>query len=173
MMWNRRPGGDAADPHGVAELLGRVGRHLGPPSLLGRRLLCSTAQMVRLSRRVEAAASTHGGPLYVGVQEASRLDAQADVYTSLLDRDVEVVAFGSGGRPDVAVEWVAVPVDRHAVASQWLLARPGLNARALVGFEISPPARVHRVWEGFLTSDTRLVDSLVRHLEGVRAAAVG
>lgn len=174
MDWCRRPAGDPVDPHGVADLLGRAARDMGGRPLAGTRFVFSTRDMLRTSRQIEVAVRDTPGPLYVGFQEAARLDRQHDVYADLCASGTEVVAFGVGAGPASlpAVEWIAVPADDTALVTQWFLVTQVPDPVAFVGFLVAPRhSAPGRPWEGFISRDTRLVDRLASHLEQVRTGA--
>jgi hypothetical protein len=166
MEWRRKPGSDPADPHGVADLLSRACETVLATPVGGTRFLYSTDEMLRVSRGIEQAAMVDPSvPLYVGVQQGHRLNAQEDVYDTLVCAGVQVHAFGVDHGTGVrGVRWTRVDADPHALAAQWFLVRMGRHPRALVGFELSSSPGGPRRWEGFETRDPRLVEGIASHL---------
>ena len=171
MDWTRLPSSERVDPHGVADLLARACEEARQTTLAGTRFMLSAREMLRATRVVEAHAALARGPLYVGVQDAANLDEQRDVYRTLLDQGVAVVAFGVGqGFLDLpGLAWVPVPDDSSQLASQWFLVTEDPSPMALVGFEVGPATQRIR-WEGFTTRDARLVELLAAHLASLHQA---
>ncbi|MEE8601700.1 hypothetical protein [Euzebya tangerina] len=163
----RRPSGDPADPHGVADLLARACGAVATTAVEGTRFVFSTKEMLRVSREIEQAALVEpADPLYVGVQHGHRLDVQDEVYSDLINRGVTVFAFGTDeGTVVDGVQWVRVHDDDRLLAASWFLVRGGSDAHALVGFEVGEPIDGVRQWEGFESRDSRLVDGMIRHLD--------
>ena len=172
MDWRINPGVSPSDPHGVADLIVRVCPPDGSGPIDGTRFEFRTTQMVRASRAIERAALLEPDvPLYVGVQLGFRLDAQREVYAPLLAAGVAVHAFGTDDAPELDVDWTRVDDDPRRIESQWFVVREGREPAALVGFEVGHDhGRRRRVWEGFQSTDPRLVARLASHLAGVRAA---
>ncbi len=166
MDWQRKPGRDPADPHGVAALLYRACDEVSGAMVEGTRFVFTTDEMLRVSRDIEQAAMLDPSTsLYVGVQQGYRLDDQADVYRTLADAGVQVHAYGvdeGTGVPDV--RWVQVPADPYDLSTQWFLVRGGGTPHALVGFELSSSPGGPRRWEGFETRDRLLVAGIVDYL---------
>ncbi len=149
----------------------------GGEALRGTFFLRDAHEMLHATREIETAARELDATLYVGFQDAARLDDEADVYRQLT-REATVIAYGVGHpRTDIdALEWVSVPHDRHALDNQWFLILTGEETLAFVGYETSP-ARSYRkgpsqneerTWEGFTSGDQRLIEHLVRRLERSR-----
>jgi hypothetical protein len=153
---------------------------VGDRELRGTHFVNDAREMLLATREIEAAARHDAAVLYVGFQDAARLDDESDVYRELQKR-VDVIAYGVG-EPDAhldSMEWVAVPRDRHALHNQWFLVLQGAERLAFVGFETSPPKYFRRgpsynegrTWEGFTTDDDGLIDHLVQRLEHTRSLA--
>ena len=152
----------------------------GDEQLRGTFFVNDAREMLRATREIERAASEQGATLYVGFQDAARLEDEADVYRDLVDH-ADVTAYGVG-QPRVEIEqleWISVPRDRRALHNQWFLVLEGDERLAFVGYETSPPKSFRkgpsyndeRTWEGFTTGDERLVQHLVHRLEHARALA--
>ncbi|HEX6254887.1 MAG TPA: DICT sensory domain-containing protein [Euzebyales bacterium] len=152
----------------------------GDRPLRGTHFVNDAREMLLATREIEAAARDDGAVLYVGFQDAARLDDESDVYREL-QKQADVIAYGVGqpkAGPD-RVEWVAVPRDRHALHNQWFLVLHGTERLAFVGFETSPPKYFRRgpsynegrTWEGFTTDDEGLIDHLTQRLEHARSLA--
>jgi hypothetical protein len=149
----------------------------GDQPLRGTFFLNDAPEMLRATREIEQAAGELDTSLYVGFQDAARLDDEAEVYRRLASQTA-VVAFGVGGpKTDVdGLTWVSVPHDRHALDNQWFLILTGEETLAFVGYETSPPRSYRkgpshndeRTWEGFTSGDQRLVDHLLRRLDRSR-----
>jgi hypothetical protein len=145
--------------------------------LRGTFFLHDADEMLHATRQIEAAAQELDATLYVGFQDAARLDDEADVYR-LLAREARVIAYGVGEpRTDIEeLEWVSVPHDRRALDNQWFLVLVGEETLAFVGYETSPPRSYRkgpsqneeRTWEGFTSGDQRLIEHLVDRLERSR-----
>lgn len=168
MEWRRRTTGDPADPHGVAELLGRACAAVSATTVAGTRFLFTTDQMLAVSREIEQACIVYpDDDLYVGAQRSDHLLAQADIYGILTAVGVTVHAFVTdGGAALDGVSWIDVPADPSALSANWFLVRGGDGPHALVGFEVDDHADGvdGRRWEGFETRDPFLVDGIIAHL---------
>lgn len=161
----------------VAALLARAA---GDEPLRGTFFLNDAREMLRATREIERAAAESHATLFVGFQDAERLDDEADVYRDLVTR-ADVTAFGVGEpRHDIdGLTWVSVPRDRHALDNQWFLVLTGKEPLAFVGYETSaarafrqgPSYNEERSWEGFTTGDERLVGFLRQRLEQARDVA--
>lgn len=162
-----------SDPD-VAALLAAAA---GDEPLRGTFFVNDAREMLVATREIEQAAREYAGTLYVGFQDAARLDDEAATYRSLV-KETSVVAYGVG-RPRTQIdglEWVPVPRDRHALHNQWFLVLTGEESVAFVGYETSPPSayrkgpsqNAERTWDGFTTGDRRLVDHLIDRLHRVR-----
>lgn len=148
--------------------------------LRGTFFVSDAREMLASTREIESAAREYSTTLYVGFQDAARLDDEANVYRKLV-KEADVVAYGVG-RPKTQLddlEWISVPRDRHALHNQWFLILDGEESLAFVGYETSPPSsfrkgpshNTDRTWDGFTTGDQRLVDYLLTRLEHVRTLA--
>lgn len=175
MDWRVKPGLNPTDPHGVADLVMRACPPDGSGPIDGTRFELRTAEMIAVSRDIERAALLEVDvPLYVGFQQAFRLHAQQQVYRQLVLAGVPVHAFGVDDAPDgLDVEWTRVTDDPLRLESQWFVIREGRQPAALVGFEVDADGGGRRrTWEGFHSTDPRLVARLVDHLASVRASRV-
>lgn len=167
------PSARTSDPD-VAALLNEAD---GDEPLRGTFFVNDAREMLVATREIERAARENDATLYVGFQDAARLDDEADVYRSLV-REASVIAYGVGRpRNDIdGLEWVSVRRDRHALHNQWFLVLSGEESLAFVGYETSPPSAYRkgpsqnavRTWDGFTTGDRRLVDHLVQRLQRTR-----
>lgn len=180
MDWERRPSGNPTDPNGIGDLLARAHEAIGGPPLTGTRFVHTPREMLASTRQIEAQVSGVDTTLYVGFQRASRLDSAHDIYRGIVAAGTDVVAFGVGEpQPVRGLEWVEIDDRPLALENQWYLVTQKPEPVAFVGFETSPSylhaagpaASPGKTWEGFVSSDQRLVDALVEHLEKVRAAA--
>lgn len=179
MDWQRRPGEDPRDPAGVGRVLDRARETLGGTALSGERFVHDARRMLDKTRQIEAQALGAAPVLYVGFQDADRLDEVADLYDRIGDHGTKVVAYGveQPRRLPAGLEWIQVADRPLALENQWFLVSPEPWPLGLVGYETSaePQRRTGgtrspaRTFEGFYTRDPRLVGALVDHLERVRA----
>lgn len=179
MDWRREPSDDANDPTGVTALLERAQNELGGDPITGTRFLHDATEMLRATREIEAAVSGVDTTLYVGFQNAEKLDGEADVYRALTKGGTSVQAFGEGTSQEARrldrVTWTALPQQRYALENQWFLVTRDPEPIAFVGFEASPEdQRGHgdatdprKSWEGFVTDDERVIDAIIAHLDSV------
>ncbi|MGI9017173.1 MAG: hypothetical protein ACR2HR_08740 [Euzebya sp.] len=181
MQWRRQPNDDPVDPHGVADLLSRACAEVTKGPIEGTRFLFGTAEMLRVSREIEQSTIVQpGGTLYVGTQSHEHLERQSDVYHTLLDAGVRVVAHGTDhGTSIPGITWVQVPDDAMSLAASWFLVRSGDSPHALVGFELAPvegdadgEEPFPRLWEGFETRDGVMVAGIIVYLEGLNQRGV-
>ena len=172
-------GSEAGRQAGVLDLLRRAQRELGGDPLTGTRLLYRARDMLAATREIEAAVRGDGATLFVGFQQAGKLDTEAATYRDLVAAGVRVVAMGTGEPGHLpGVEWVRLPEDPTALQNQWLLVAEQPEPIAFVGFETSEPDRFgrggvddpSRTFTGFVTADPRLVRAIAEHLEGIRRA---
>lgn len=182
MDWHRAPDADARDPHGVAGLLARAHADIGGPPLHGTRFLINSAAMLAATRRLEAAVGDHAAHLHVGFQRAAKLRGEAAAYRDLVAADTRITAFGMDPL-DQAIDglrWIQLQPDPTALENQWFLVTTAPRPSCFVGFEVSP-ATMHgrgpasdaaKRWEGFESSDPRLVEAISAHLDEVAARAV-
>lgn len=182
MDWRRAGDPDADDPSGVAGLLAEVQAELGQDDpLLGTRFLHDATEMLRATRMIEHAVEGVDTTLYIGFQNAGKLDGEAGVYTALGQRGTRVLAFGTGHPAnDVpGVRWCPLDDDPLALENQWFLITRAPEPIAFVGYETTTGLRrgqggaraVGKSWEGFISADTRVIDSLVARLDQAAADA--
>jgi hypothetical protein len=177
MDWQRHPSDDAHDPTGLAALLRQAQDEAGSDPVQGTRFLHDAGQMLQLSREIEASVSGVGATLWVGFQNVATFLKEFDVYRDLTRQGSTVHAFGEGA-PQAAAElarfsWTGLPRRPHALENQWFLVTREPEPVAFVGFEISPEAvrgqgdatGPAKSWEGFVSSDDRLADLIIAHLE--------
>lgn len=178
MDWRRAtddPGG------GLSGLLERAQQEVGGTPLRGTRFLHDASDMLRATREIEAAVTDCDTTLWVGFQSGEKLAGEVDVYRELCGRGTRVHGFGEGS-PAVADEldgftWTSVASSPGALENQWFLITREPEPVAFVGYETSPEEQrtegsagdAPKSWEGFVTSDARLIDLLIDHLDGVRA----
>lgn len=171
----------------VAQFIGRMELSLrnGGTPIEGFLFLNSPLEMLRFSREIEEEilANPEGADLYVGFQNAGRLAGERRRYRKIVDAGVRVVGFGVGEAPDflagTQAEWVSLPMDRHLLINQWFLVSANPVPIAFVGWETSPDKQFGegglsqhgKSFEGFVTSDPRIITALVEHLDHVREGA--
>lgn len=94
----------------------------GDAPISGTRFVNDSADMLYATREIEQSIRRLGGTLYVGFQDAERLDDECDVYGELIGHDVRVAAFGVG-QPECVdgldgLRWTEVRRDRRALNNQ-------------------------------------------------------
>jgi hypothetical protein len=148
----------------------------GDEPLRGTRFINDAADMLRATREIEQSIRRGGrGTLYVGFQDAERLDDEVGVYHRLINAGVSVVAFGVG-KPEHELDglrWTEVRRDRYALHNQWFLISTGVEPIAFIGYETSPddvyrkgPAgNDERTWRGFVTDEARVINHVIDTLE--------
>lgn len=179
MDWQRKPSDSVEDPTGLAALLDEAQAEIGGDPMVGARFLHDADEMLRSTREIEASVTDGETTLWVGFQRDKIFAREYDVYRDLSKQGVTVVAFGEGqpkGVDDLQnFTWVSVPPNRFALENQWFLVMQEPEPLAFVGYETSPePIRGSgragspaKSWDGFVSTDPRLVDLVVAHLETV------
>ncbi len=172
---------------GVARFIKRMERSLrnGGTPIEGFQFLNSPLEMLYFTREIEEEilASPEGADLYVGFQTTGKLGGERRRYRRILEAGVRMVGFGAGAAPDFLADtqavWVSLPMDRHLLVNQWFLVSVNPVPIALVGWEISPDDQFGvgglmqqgKGFEGFVTSDPRVITALVEYLDHVREGA--
>ena len=165
---------------GFVERMERELRGEGGP-IEGFRFLHTTEEMLRFTREIGDEVLNNPGEanLYTGFQTAAKFDAEMDRYEEILRAGVRVAAYAQGPPPegfDVGkFWWVEVPRDTRALENQWFLASAAPTPIVFAGWETSPADRfgiggmaaAGKVFEGFVTTDSRVVDAVVEHLDSV------
>ena len=166
---------------GIAEMARRVVDEIGDSHLPGTRFTYDAREMLRATREIEATVRG-GGRLWVGFQNASKLDHEAARYEDLTASGADVVAFGSGrpGRcPEVGFRWIELEPSSVRLENQWFLVTTDREPIAFVSWEVSDPARFgvggisapDKQFVGFVTDDPRVISALMSHLETTAMAA--
>ena len=169
---------------GVARFIERMERDLrnGGTPIEGFQFLHSPLEMLRFSREIEEEVLAHpeGSDLYVGFQNIEKLLGEQLRYRRILDAGIRLVGFGEGDAPgflaDSPAEWISLSRDRNLLINQWFLVSTAPEPVAFVGWEISREDRFGaggvtdhgKSFEGFVTSDARVVTALVEYLDQVR-----
>ena len=172
---------------GVAQFTNRMERSIrnGGTPIEGFQFLNSPLEMLRFTRQIEEEilASPEGADLYVGFQNSEKLADERRRYRKILEAGVRMVGFGTGEAPDflagTQAEWISLPMDRHLLVNQWFLVSANPVPIAFVGWEISRDEQFGvggltqqgKSFEGFVTSDPRVITSLVEYLDHVREGA--
>lgn len=171
----------------VKRFIGRMERELrnGGTPIEGFQFLNSPLEMLRFSREIEEEIlkNPEGADLYVGFQNAEKLAGERRRYQQILAAKVRMVGFGEGDPPDflagTTAEWVSLPRDRNLLVNQWFLVSSTPVPIAFVGWETSPEDRfgvgglshAGKSFEGFVTSDPRVITGLVEYLDHIREGA--
>ncbi len=161
---------------GIAEIAERIVTEVGDRQLEGTRFTYDAREMLRATREIEGSLAS-GGRLWVGFQRAAKLEHERDRYAELTTR-AEVVAFGTGEPSlpsDVSLRWVSVQPTTDRLENQWFLITTEPEPIGFVSWEVSDPERFgeggisapDKRFVGFVTSDRRVIDDLVRHLTDV------
>lgn len=183
MDWRRHPSEDPRDPEGVGGLLQRLAAELGGRPLQGWRFSHDGSSMRSVLRELEARSAGVADKLYVGFQHADNLEREQDIYSAIGSTGTQVLGFGAGS-PNVSIPglgWVSLPTDPFALANQRFLITRDPEPAAVVGF--ATPTRSDQTvgheaaqddhepeadsWEGFSSSDPRVVEALLDHLGGL------
>mgnify|MGYP001819262026 FL=1 len=164
MDWSYPQG---AGPEGIFEIGRRLAEHIGriPDATTFTN---DAREMLRLTRRVEA--ESRGGRLFVGYQNARKLELERSRYESLIEDGTEVVAFGEGqlDRPIEGLEYRSLSKDHARLANNWFLVTDAPERVAFVSWEISDPdafgeggaATPGKAFVGFVTDDPVVVAEL-------------
>lgn len=164
MDWNYPQG---AGPEGIFEIGRRLAEHIGriPDATTFTN---DAREMLRLTRRVEAEA--RGGRLFVGFQNARKLELERIRYESLVAAGTQVVAFGEGqlDEPIEGVEYRSLAPGHQRLANNWFLVTDAPERVAFVSWEIGDPASFGeggaatpgKAFVGFVTDDPVVVAEL-------------
>ena len=153
-------------------------------ALEGSTFLSDGREMLRISRVFEnrLLESDALGTLYVGFQNARKLEHEAKRYRAIRKAGAQVFAFGESAPEPAAAgaveAWYRLPRDLHRLENQWYLVMRHPEPYAFVGWEISeePLWGEHGVtypgkrFVGFVSEDPRLVMGISSHLDLVRAS---
>ena len=158
----------------------RVVDEIGDSQLPGTRFTYDAREMLRATREIEAAVRG-GGRLWVGFQNATKLDHEASRYADLTASGAEVVAFGSGRplRAGMSPRWIELEASTVRLENQWFLVTTDPEPIAFVSWEVSDPALFgvggisapEKEFVGFVTDDSRVIAALVSHLQAAAMAA--
>ena len=146
----------------------------------GFKFLKSSKEMLKVTREIEdeALISRSGNELFVGFQNVDKLYYEKSRYEQLISAGVIVHAFGNK-IPDKAKgnsfsTWNILDNSTSKVENQWFLTSQHPYPIAFIGWEtsleifgqgrLSDPSKV---FEGFATSDLRVVASLINHLKQI------
>ena len=176
-----------SEKSGVVRFVERMERELrnGGTPIEGFQFLNSPLEMLRFTREIEeeVLANPEGADLYVGFQNSEKLAGERRRYRRLLDAGVRLTAFGVGAAPDfpsnIRDHWASLKPDRHLLVNQWFLVSSNPVPIAFVGWETSPQDRFGeggltgegKSFEGFVTSDPRVITALIEYLDHVFAGA--
>tara|TARA_B100001146_G_scaffold194479_1_gene181618 strand:- start:218 stop:1324 length:1107 start_codon:yes stop_codon:yes gene_type:complete len=169
---------------GVPNFLNRMDSKLrgeGLP-LEGFSFLNSAQEMLKITREIEDSAAAFGSDssMYVGFQNIDKLASEYDRYQNLISKGVSIHAFGTGDvntwTNEACTTWNSVPKSISKVENQWILVSNSPTPIAFVGWEVSRElfgegrlSDPGKMFEGFVSSDTRVVENLLAHLENVKS----
>ena len=152
---------------GIFEIGRRLAEHVGriPDATTFTN---DAREMLRVTRRVESAA--RGGRLFVGFQNADKLEKERARYEALVAEGTDVVAFGAGelSKPIDGLEYRALSPDRLRLVNNWFLVTDAPERVAFVSWEISEgvafgqggAATPGKAFVGFITDDPLVVAEL-------------
>jgi hypothetical protein len=181
MDWTYPTTPDDRRAEGISEMARRVVDEIGDSHLPGTRFTYDAREMLRATREIEAAVRG-GGELWVGFQNASKLDHEAARYEDLTASGADVIAFGTG-RPGIApavrLRWIQLEPSSVRLENQWFLVTTDPEPIAFVSWEVSDPALFgvggisapDKQFVGFVTDDGRVIAALVSYLEAAAMAA--
>ena len=175
----------AQDPSGVEGFIIRLDAELRRDTsypIEGFRFLKSGEEMLRITREIEdeALRANVGSTLYVGFQRGEKLAKELNRYRRLQDAGVPVVGFGHGTPTETlantAEQWVDLDLDVKAFENQWFLVTVSPMPILFIGWETSSPdmfgrgriSSAGKEFQGFVSTDRRIVDAAIALLERVR-----
>tara|TARA_Y100000817_G_C16800468_1_gene519395 strand:- start:49 stop:1155 length:1107 start_codon:yes stop_codon:yes gene_type:complete len=146
----------------------------------GFEFIHSSKKMLDITRQIEndILRSQKPSSLYVGFQSIEKLDTEISRYEELINNNIEVKAFGIGKPRDEHKHslstWVEIPKSISLVENQWFLVSESPSPIAFVGWEVSEEIFAEgklsdpgKMFEGFVSSDERVIKSLLQHLDSV------
>ncbi|MEO8457765.1 MAG: DICT sensory domain-containing protein [Chloroflexota bacterium] len=175
---------NAVDIHGIGAFVKRFEEAVsyGEEPLTGFTFLHNAKLMLSFTREIEQdilhAQTT--GPLYVGFQNALKLEAEAERYRRLKSIGVTVYGFGEGDPARSGAEglaqWKPLEANHALLENQWFLVSTTPKPIAFVGWEVSAEeiwgkggiSAPSKAFAGFVSGDERVVGAIVAHLNDVR-----
>lgn len=146
----------------------------------GFEFIHSSKKMLDITRQIEDDILDSNLPssLYVGFQAIEKLDREISRYEKLIDNNIKVKAFGIGqpkkSHQNALTTWVEIPKSVSLVENQWFLISESPSPIAFVGWEVSEEIFAEgklsdpgKMFEGFVSSDERVIKSLLQHLDSV------
>ena len=146
----------------------------------GFEFIHSSKKMLDITRQIEneILLSEQPSSLYVGFQAIEKLDTEIPRYEELIKNNIEVKAFGIGKPSGIHGKslstWIEIPKSVSLVENQWFLVSESPSPIAFVGWEVSEDIFAEgklsdpgKMFEGFVSSDDRVVKSLLQHLDSV------
>ena len=167
----------------VRELVLRMDTNLRENGLPieGFEFLHSSSKMLEITRQIEdeLSRSPESATLHVGFQRIDKVDNELDRYNQLRNSGTQVYAYGVGiPTPDqlsVVDDWISLAFSVSNVENQWFLVSESPTPIAFVGWETSKElfgqgklSNPEKMFEGFVSSDERVIKSLISHLDSVR-----
>lgn len=177
MDWTYPTTDASSRAQGIAVMAERLVAEVSDSRLSGTRFTYDAREMLRATREIEAT-KLAGGDLWVGFQNASKLEYEAERYARITATGARVIAFGTGSPDlpdDVRLRWIEVEPDILRLENQWFLVTTEPEPIAFVSWEVSEPDRFgkggisasDKRFVGFVTDDRRVIDQLVEYLEAV------
>lgn len=156
-----------AGPEGIYEIGRRLAEHIGriPDATTFTN---DAREMLRITRRVESVA--RGGRLFVGFQNAGKLELERERYERLASAGTDIVAFGEGHLDESipGLEYRTLRPDHQRLANNWFLVTDAPERVGFVSWEIGRPdtfgqggaATPGKEFVGFITDDPLVVTEL-------------
>ena len=169
--------------NGVRELVLRMDQSLRSNGLPieGFEFIHSTKKMLEITREIEdeIKKSPRDVTLYVGFQNIDKLDKEINRYKELRSMGIKINAFGMNEASEIysgAIDnWTKINESPENVENQWFLVVENPSPIAFVGWEISDELFAKgklsdpgKKFQGFASSDIRVVRSLMQYLDSVR-----
>ena len=167
----------------VRELVLRMDSNLRENGLPieGFEFFHSSSKMLEITRQIEdeLSRSPESATLHVGFQRIDKVDNELDRYHQLRNSGTQVYAYGVGiptaDQLSVVDDWISLAFSVSNVENQWFLVSESPTPIAFVGWETSKElfgqgklSNPEKMFEGFVSSDERVIKSLISHLDSVR-----
>ena len=168
---------------GIRELVLRMDQSLRSDGLPieGFEFIHSTKKMLEITREIEdeIKKSPQEVTLYVGFQNIDKLDKEISRYQDLRSMGIRINAFGineASEKYSGAIDhWTRIDESPSNVENQWFLVVENPSPIAFVGWEISDDLFAKgklsdpgKKFQGFVSSDIRVVRSLMQHLDSIQ-----
>ena len=146
----------------------------------GFEFLHGSSKMLEITRQIEdeLSRSSQNPTLYVGFQRVDKVDSELKRYQQLKNSGTKIHAYGVGEptphQLSVVNNWTSLDLSVSNVENQWFLVSESPTPIAFIGWEISEEifgqgklSDPEKMFEGFVSSDERVIKSLISHLDSV------